>query len=309
MNIRQLQYFLAVAHELSFTRAAERVHIAQPPLSQQIIALEEELGTKLFVRDKRKVQLTPAGAILVEHAQRVLNAASAAIAAVRAADRGAHATLSVGSVYSPLFTLLPHTLRLFKSRHQATDVHLQELTVSQQISALKEGGIEIGILRGQVYDRDIASQVLYREPLVVAVPSGSPFEGEGKVSIAELANWPLIAVARGTTRGYSERIYELFEERDLQPSVVNEVQDMHTSICLVAGGLGVSVVPAVMQVMQSQGVAYRPLQDDHKGVNCVVAWRRNAETPLIMDFLEAAHRTAQQLMAQRPDIYLGAASA
>ncbi|QHE84177.1 LysR family transcriptional regulator [Hydrogenophaga sp. BPS33] len=305
MNMRQLQYFLAVAHELSFTRAAERVHIAQPPLSQQIIALEEELETKLFIRDKRKVQLTPSGAILVEHAQRVLNAAAGAIAAVRAADRGADATLSVGAIYSALFTFLPHTLRIFKSQRQATDVNLQEMTIGQQINALKEGEIEIGIMRGHVHDRDIASEVLYREPLVVAVPGGSKFEGASKVTIAELASWPLIAVGRGTTRGYSDRIFELFEERDLRPTVVNEVRDMHTSICLVAGGLGVSVVPAVMQVMQSQGVTYRALQDDHKGVNCVVAWRRNAETPLVTGFLDAARRTAQQLMAQRPDIYLG----
>ncbi|HSW18170.1 MAG TPA: LysR family transcriptional regulator [Ramlibacter sp.] len=304
MNMRQLQYFLAVAHELSFTRAAERVHIAQPPLSQQIIALEEELGTKLFIREKRKVTLTPAGVILVEHAQRVLNAAAAAIAAVRAADRGAQATLVVGSIYSALYTFLPQTLRHLKASQPGTDVRLQEMTIVQQVNALKEGEIEVGILRGQVYDRDIASEVLYREPLVVAVPTGSEFDRPDKVSVAELASWPLIAVSRGTTRGYSDRIFELFEERDLRPHVVNEVLDMHASICLVAGGLGAAVVPAVMQLMQSQGVTYRQLADEHRGVNCVLAWQRDGETPVIAGFLEAARRTARQLMAQQPDIYL-----
>ena len=112
MNMRQLQYFLAVAHELNFTRASERVNIAQPALSQQIISLEDERGTALFTREKRKVLLTPAGEILVEHAQRVLNTASAAIAAVRAAERGAQAHLMVGAIYTAIYSFLPNTLRL-----------------------------------------------------------------------------------------------------------------------------------------------------------------------------------------------------
>src|SRR5262249_40049039 len=149
-----------------------------------------------------------------------------------------------------------------------------------------------------------ATEVLYREPLVVAVPAGSEFDRAEQVCISELAAWPLIAVGRGATRGYSDRIFELFEDRDLRPRIANEVLDMHTSICLVAGGLGVSVVPAVMQVMQSQGVAYRPLADEHKGVNCVLAWQRNAVTPAVEAFLDAARRTARVLQQERPDIYL-----
>ena len=309
MNMKQLQYFLAVAHELNFTRAAERVHIAQPPLSQQIIALEEELGTPLFIREKRKVTLTPAGEILVEHAQRVLNAAAAAVAAVRASQRGASASLAVGSIYSALYCFMPDTLRIFKTLQPQTDVRLQEMTIGQQIDALKEGEIEVGILRGQVYDRDIASELLYREPLVVAVPARSEWDGTGPVSLRELANWPMVAVARGATRGYADRIYDLFEERDMQPRVVNEVQDMHTSVCLVAAGIGVSLVPAVMQIMQSQGVIYRPLKDEHKGVNCVLAWRRTGETPAVAAFLEAARRNARAMIAARPEIFMGRAEA
>lgn len=304
MNMRQLQYFLAVAQELNFTRAAERVHIAQPPLSQQIIALEEELGTPLFTREKRKVALTPAGAILVEHAQRVLNAAAAAIAAVRASQRGAQASIAVGAIYSAIYCFLPATLRIFRTLAPETDVRLQELTIAQQIEALKEGIIEVGILRGHIYDRDVSTELLYRELLVVAVPAGSQYDKPGPVELADLANWPLIAVGRNTARGYADRILDIFEDRDLRPRIVNEVQDMHTSVCLVAGGLGVSIVPAVMQLMQAQGVAYRPLNVEHAGINCVLAWRRNAETPAVELFLEAARRNAKQMMAERPEIFI-----
>ncbi len=303
MNIRQLQYFLAVAQELNFTRAAERVHIAQPALSQQIIALEEELGAPLFTRERRKVNLTPAGHILVEHAQRVLNAAAAATAAVRASQRGAQASIAVGAIYSAIYCFLPGVLRIFRTLAPETDVRLQELTIAQQIEALKEGEIEIGILRGHVYDRDIATELLYRELLVVAVPAGSQYDKPGPVAIADLANWPLIAVARTTAHGYGDRILGLFEDQELHPRVVNEVQDMHTSVCLVAAGLGVSIVPAVMQIMQAQGVAYRALNLEQARVNCVIAWRRNAQTPAIEMFLEAARRNTQQMMIERPSIF------
>ena len=170
MNIRQLQYFLAVAAELNFTRASERVNIAQPALSAQIISLEEELGTALFTREKRKVLLTPAGEILVEHAQRVLNTASAAMAAVRASGRGAQAHLMVGAIYTAIYCFLPNTLRLFKELAPHSDVSLQEMTISQQINALKEGAIEVGLVRGHIYDHSIVTELLYRELLVVAVP-------------------------------------------------------------------------------------------------------------------------------------------
>lgn len=304
MNMRQLQYFLAVAQELNFTRAAERVHIAQPPLSQQIIALEEELGTPLFTREKKKVQLTPAGAILIEHAQRVLNAAAAATAAVRASQRGAQASIAVGAIYSALYCFLPATLKVFRTLAPETDVRLQEMTIAQQIDALKEGVIEIGILRGHVYDPDIESELLYREQLVVAVPAGGSHDLPGAVEVKDLANWPLIAVARGATRGYADRILEIFEDRDMRPHIVNEVQDMHTSVCLVAGGMGVSVVPAVMQLMQSQGVVYRPLNVDNRSINCIMAWRKKEATPAVDLFLEAARRNAVRLRAEHPEIFV-----
>jgi DNA-binding transcriptional LysR family regulator len=304
MNIRQLQYFLAVAQELNFTRASERVNVAQPALSQQIMALEDELGTALFTREKRKVSLTPAGAILVEHAQRVLNAASTAVAAVRAAQRGAAAHLTVGAIYSAIYNFLPNTLREFKSLVENAEVSLQEMTIAQQIAGLKEGTIEIGLVRGHIYDRDIVTELLYREQLVVAVPAGSEYDADHPIGVTELATWPLIAVARGLPGGYADRILEIFEENEFTPNIVKEVYDMHTSICLVAAGMGVSVVPATMTLMNTPGVAFRSLGADTQGVSFSVAWRKDSEAQLIPLFRDAARKNAARLTAKRPDLFI-----
>jgi len=306
MNIRQLQYFLAVAAELNFTRASERVNIAQPALSAQIISLEEELGTALFTREKRKVLLTPAGEILVEHAQRVLNTASAAMAAVRASGRGAQAHLMVGAIYTAIYCFLPNTLRLFKELAPHSDVSLQEMTISQQINALKEGAIEVGLVRGHIYDHSIVTELLYRELLVVAVPAGSEYDVPDAVELKELATWPLIAVARGTAteRGYGDRILDMFEDENCKPTIAKEAHDMHTSACLVAAGMGVAVVPAIMQLMQPLGVAYRPLNAQTPGVSLSLAWHKDRVPALLGPWREAARANAAKLTAKHPELFL-----
>jgi DNA-binding transcriptional LysR family regulator len=283
MNIRQLQYFLAVAAELNFTRASERVNIAQPALSAQIISLEEELGTALFTREKRKVLLTPAGEILVEHAQRVLNTASAAMAAVRASGRGAQAHLMVGSIYTAIYCFLPNTLRLFKELAPHSDVSLQEMTISQQINALKEGAIEVGLVRGHIYDHSIVTELLYRELLVVAVPAGSEYDVPDAVELKELATWPLIAVARGTAteRGYGDRILDMFEDENCKPTIAKEAHDMHTL-----------------------GVAYRPLNAQTPGVSLSLAWHKDRVPALLGPWREAARANAAKLIAKHPQLFL-----
>lgn len=306
MNVRQLQYFLAVAHELNFTRAAERVGIAQPPLSQQIIALEEELGAPLFTRDKRRVQLTPAGTILIEHAQRVVNAMAAAMDAVRSAGRGAQSRIMVGAIYSAVYAFLPDMLRIFATTSPETEVRLQEMTVMQQIRALKDGVIEVGIMRGPVHERNIRFETLFREPLVVAVPTESTYAGSPPVSIQEMAEWPVIAVGRGANRGYSDRVLDVFELRDIRPRIAHEVSDMHTSLCLVAAGLGVSIVPSIMQKVGTRGVAYRQLADPTPGVSLVFAWRDAEVSPLLKSFFAAARQAAVAFRAANAALHLEA---
>jgi DNA-binding transcriptional LysR family regulator len=304
LNIRQLTYFLAVAQELNFTRAAERVGIAQPPLSQQIIALEQELGTELFTRHNRRVALTLAGEILVEHAHRVINAAKAAVDAVHLVERGARSNIIVGAVYSAIYSTLPDTLRIFSSLAPRTEVNLQEMTVAQQVTGLKEGLIEVGLLRGPVFDRDLTTEVLYREHLVIAAPEDGPLKTGEPVSIKALADSPVIITGRSNSRGYGDRVMDVFDANDVQPTVAHEVSDMHTAVCLVAAGLGVSVVPAIMQTMRTRGVIYCPIAETTPGVSFSLAWRRGAETPLVELFFDAARQSAAALQDAHPQLFM-----
>lgn len=304
VNIRQLRYFLAVAQELNFTRAAERVGIAQPALSQQIIALEQELGRPLFIRDHRRVTLAPAGEILVDHAHRVLNAAVAAVDAIQLAERGARASLSVGAVYSSLYAFLPAVLRAFALQEPLVELNLQEMTVAQQVTALAEGAIEVGLLRGPVMHRDLQITNLYLEPLVLAVPETESRSEGGPIALQEIAGLPLIAVKRQAVRSYSDRVFELFERHELQPNVVHQTQDMHTALCLAAAGLGFSIVPAGVQLLRTTGVKYLPLDEPNAVVSFAFATRKSNRSPLVEEFKAAAEDNASKMIEAHPHLFL-----
>lgn len=304
MNIKQLRYFLAVAEELNFTRAAAKVNIAQPPLSQQIMALEAELGTTLFTREKRKVELTDAGRILVQHAHRVLNAASGAIAAVRASERGATAKISIGAVYSSIYAFLPETLRLFRGIEPNTEVDVQEMTITQQITALRDGRIEIGVLRGNLYDRDIVTEQLFRERLVLAIPESSSLPEDESIDVASLSEIPLIAVARTQSRGYADRVMNIFEQEDLRAHVVNEVSDMHTSICLVAAGLGAAIVPSTVQLLQPKGLRFLSIESTASNITFSLAWRKDNMTSSMATFLDAARQNTRDMLRDHGDLFM-----
>ena len=303
MNIRQLRYFLAVAQELNFTRAAERVGIAQPALSQQIIALEQELGTALFIRDNRRVALSAAGEILIDHAHRVLNAAAAATDAVQLVERGANASLAVGAVYSSLYSFLPDVLRSFSISHSRVELNLQEMTINQQVHALAEGAIEVGLLRGPIHHRELRTKILYHEPLVLASPEDGAWPIGDTVSMREIAELPVVAVARGNARSYSDRIFELFERHDRSPRIVHQTHDMHTAVCLVAAGLGVSIVPAGVQLLKSHGVRYSEIAEENAVVSFALAMRKTSQSKLLDGFIEAAEASAGHMVEQHPTLF------
>jgi DNA-binding transcriptional LysR family regulator len=180
------------------------------------------------------------------------------------------------------------------------------MTIAQQIAGLKEGAIEVGLVRGHIYDHNIVTELLYRELLVVAVPAGSEYDVPGPVGLGELATWPLIAVARGTAteRGYGDRVLDIFEDESRKPTIAREAYDMHTSACLVAAGMGVAVVPAIMQLMKPLGISYRPLDADAPGVSLSLAWHKDRVPPLLGVWREAARANAATLIAQHPELFL-----
>ncbi len=207
IELRQLRYFLAVAEHLNFTRAAEQMGIAQPPLSQHILALERQLGVKLFVRSRRNVALTPEGEALVSFARRLNNTTQMAAQVVQAIARGEDGPLALGAIFSSIYAVIPRILPPFIKKYPKVKLHLQEMTISQQISALKEHRIDAGILRGPINERELEAVTLFQEPFVAVVPSGHEFCREKTLTLAQIANQPLISVYPTANRDFSRRMF------------------------------------------------------------------------------------------------------
>ena len=250
------------------------------------------------MRDNRRVVLLPAGEILIDHAHRVMNAAAEAVSAVHLVERGARSSLSVGAIYSSLYAFLPEVLRAFTENHPEVELHLQEMTIRQQTLALAEGVIEVGLLRGPIQHRDIQTRVLYHEPLVLATPTHGECAASGKI-----AKMALIAVGRQPMRSYSDRVFELFERHDLTPRLAHQTQDMHTAMCLVSAGLGVSIVPAGIQLLKNSGVEYCDINEPLASVSFALAMRKGAHSSMLDSFVDAAEMNAERMLEIHPSLF------
>src|SRR3954453_15892050 len=197
MELRHLRYFVAVAEELHFGRAARRLQLAQPPLSRQIQGLEQELGVRLLERTKRHVELTPAGKVFLEHARKLLTEADHAVAAARRAARGEIGRLAIGFVGAATYSALPELLRVFHTRFPDVELVLYEMTSAHQHDALREGRIEVGFVRPAIPDDTLARRVARGEPLVAALPAGHRLARRDEpIPLSDLAGEPFILFPR-----------------------------------------------------------------------------------------------------------------
>jgi len=282
MQLRRIRYFVAVAEELNFTRAAERLYIAQPPLSTQIRALEEELGARLFDRDKRHVFLTQAGKHFLDRARAILASVEAAKIEVRSAALGAVGKLAFGYTASSMFThLLPAAIKRFSAEHPHVSLVLNEMTSLDQLNALHHRTLDAGILRnpGVVIPRGILFQEWYRAPLVVAVAKGHPLMTQRAIRVRDLRDQPLITYPRASGIGLYWHVMDLCARAGFRPRVVQEVQEPTTIVGLVAAGIGVAIVPADTKFIQLEGVAYMPLLDSRAVSTLYLAFRKNDDNP------------------------------
>ena len=286
VELRQLRYFLAVAEELNFTRAAVRMGIAQPPLSQQIISLEHLLGAKLFTRSCRQVKLTPEGVELQTYARRIINTTMLATESIRSIANGQTGQIAVGAVCSAVHSLIPHILPPFTARHPGVKVHLQEMTVKEQFRALDEERIDIAIVREPMAATEFATQELFTEPFVAAVDRNNPLAMMSSVSLERLAREPLVQVYRSANRQYSDHMFSAMLEQGYDLNVVHEASDMHSLLGLVAAGIGVSLVPASLVNIQTANVVYVPLSDNPQTSTLSLAWNPEALTPSMDQFLK-----------------------
>lgn len=280
MDLRQFRYFVAVAEERHFGRAAERLHMAQPPLSTAIRQLEGELGVALFHRTTRRVDLTDAGRAYLERVRGILGEVDEAAHHARQVAAGAVGHLTLGCVGSATYSLLP-TL----SRHLATELpgidfsFRGEMLAPDQVEALRSGAIDVALLRPPVADPSLAVHVLRRDRLVVALPAEHPLADRTEVRAADLAGLDLIVHSADRHSVMHDVVFGVLREAGVDPHVRHEVGETSTLITLVAGGLGVAVVPEPVTALALNGVVYRPLVRPATAVELSVAYRTDRNEP------------------------------
>jgi DNA-binding transcriptional LysR family regulator len=261
MELRHLRYFVTVADEQNFTRAAERLHISQPPLSRQIQDLEEELGTPLFERGSRPLKLTEAGRFFYGHATRLLEQAAQAQRMTRRIAQ-MQRRLVIGFVASSMYGRLPQLVRRFRAARPQTEIALVEMYTVDQMEALKAGRIDVGFGRLRLDDPSLKREVLREERLVAAIPMEHELASSDKpLGIAELAGNDLLVYPKSPRPSYSDHVLSLFRDLGLEPSAVHEVQEIQTALGLVAAGMGLCVVPEGVRRLRPDEIVYRPLSD------------------------------------------------
>ncbi len=289
-ELRHLKYFVTVAEEKNFTRAAERLFIAQPPLSRQIKQLEDELGTELFERGSRPLELTETGKFFFAHAQQLLSHA-AEIKAMTKRVSQINRTLSIGYVASTLYGKLPKIIRLYRYEHNAVDLQLHEMTTVEQIKALKEGVIDVGFGRIKHEDQNVHRIVLREERLIVALPIGHALaEGSDRLQLKSLINDTLIVYPKAPRPSFADQVLSAFHDRALTPKKIIEVRELQIAIGLVAAGEGIAIVPNSLIGMKRDDIIYKDLNERHAYSPIIMSVRAMDQSEEIRNLLDLIYR-------------------
>lgn len=291
-----MRYFVAVAEELHFGRAAERLYISQPSLSAQISSLEDELGARLLHRNTRQVRLTEAGEVFLAEARRTLQQGERAVSETRRAARGEVGRLSVGFVSPAPLGILSSVLGAFRARSPEVELELHEMNTTVQLRALREGRIHVGVLRGPIGEVDGPLEVksAMQEEMIAGLPESHSLSSSRWVSLASLAEEPLVIVSRDLEPYFYEQIMCLFHGEGLSPRVAQEVGQLPISLSLISEGVGVGLGPASVQKVNRMGVVYRRIEDQTPPVDTSLAWRRDDQSPVLRAFLEMFAEVSRQ---------------
>lgn len=278
MELRHLRYFRVLAETLNFTRAAERLHIAQPPLSRQIQQLEDELGVALIERG-RPLRLTEAGRFFYEHSVQLLEQLGRVCDDTRRIAEGQRRWFGIGFAPSTLYGALPELIRQLRAE-AAIELGLSELTTLPQVEALKRGRIDIGFGRIHIEDPAIVQEVIRQDPLVAALPAGHRLLA-APASLQELAREPFVLYPAAPRPSYADHILALFARNDLKIRVAQMTNELQTAIGLVAAGIGISLVPASVQRLHRDDIGYTPLLDASATSPIVISYRKDDDSPLL----------------------------
>ena len=300
MELRHLRYFLAVAEELNFSRAAVRLHIAQPPLSQQIRQLEDELGLQLLERGSRPLRLTEAGQFFKTEAMNLIAQLDQAVAGARRIGRGEVGWIGIGYIGSAMNLLVPSVLRRFHAEHPGVEVLLYEMLAFEQPPALLDRRIHVGFVRPGIDHADLIEELLYDEPMSIALPSDHRWAGRSEIAIAELADEPVVLYGGRMTRGIdSSFLLSTFRAFGVEPKVAVQSQHAESALGLVAAGMGVALTAAGFGHVPRAGVSFVPVVAPSPGIPMKIAYRAIERSPVVLAFLKITREVAAGLPAWR----------
>jgi DNA-binding transcriptional LysR family regulator len=291
MELRHLRYFIAVADEMSFSRAAERLGIAQPPLSQQIQALESELEVKLFDRTKRPFQITLAGQAFLEDARSTLASLEQSVRKTQRIYQGELGSLTIGFTSSMANDVLPNILRTFRRQYPSINLILSEASSGSQIQELRDRQIDLAFVYQTPAMREIQDleiSLLSQQTLVAVLPQYHPLITQSTIAMRDLEDEEFIMPLRPIVSGLSEQIYALCDQAGFIPKVAQEAIFMMTILGLVAGEMGISILPSSVQNLQREGVTYRPIQEEAIANPLAIAWRQENSSSILRQFIDVA---------------------
>jgi DNA-binding transcriptional LysR family regulator len=288
VSLRQLRYFVAVAEELHFGRAAERLHITQPPLSKQIQLLERRLGVRLMDRNRRRVLLTPEGEHFLGEARSVLDRLGRAVEGVRLIAAGERGELRLGFVGSSAVDLVPALTRRFHDDHPRVRLTLREMTTIDALDALAADELDAALVREPPERPGIVTRSIRDEPFLVALPEGHPLAARDRIHLAELGAIPLVLHPRALSPRFADHLLALCNEAGFTPQVAQEAVHLHTHLSLVAAGVGASLLPQVVEGLPWPGVRLVPLAETAHRTRTCLAWSTDREGPVVRHLLAAA---------------------
>ncbi len=295
VDLRQLRYFVCLADELHFGRAAERLGIAQAPLSQQIRAMEERLGVSLFHRTTRRTRLTVAGETLLRHARSLLDGMDQAVAHTRAMADETMARITVAGVNLAVTHVIPPILAEFRQKWPAVIVDVRHLGTSEQLRTLDSGDINIAFIRPTEQTAFMQVETLMREGFVAALPKGHRLAAQSAVSLKDLADEPLIAYAPILGANYATLLMNELRRAGLHARIVQECTHTISVAAQVASGLGVAVMPSWISNLNSPYLEYRPVPELPKAIDLVVAWPTGESSPVVLDFIATTRAVSRRI--------------
>ncbi|HEY8480985.1 MAG TPA: LysR substrate-binding domain-containing protein [Spirillospora sp.] len=286
-TLNQLANFVAVAEELHFGRAAERLRMTQPPLSRQIQLLEKDLKVKLFDRTNRSVRLTPAGRAFLVEARRLLQQADHAAMSVRQVSEGEAGSITIGFTAAGAYATLGRLLEVGRAELPGVRIVLREMVTRDQLQALGEGALDLGLVRPPVTDPDLEERCADREPLLAAIPNDHPLaEGDGPIRLSDFDGQSFIMYSPVEARYFHELLISLFRQAGVTPVYAQYLSQVHSILALVNCGWGLALVPAAASRLRYAGLTFREVDlPDPNPVELSLTWRRSNDNPALARFL------------------------